>query len=79
MVKRKIHAYIYIIYVVVSGERAKKRFTRLRRLYARARGRPIMNAATVGSAVIFALNIYAKEVINFFFFHFSFLVFLMPL
>lgn len=69
MVKRKIHAYIYIyiIYVVVSGERAKKRFTRLRRLYARARGRPIMNAATVGSAVIFALNIYAKEVINFFF------------
>jgi len=32
-------------------------------------------AAIVGSAVIFALNIYAKEVINFFSFLFSFLVF----
>lgn len=58
---------IYVLYsivcVVVSGEREKKRFTRLRRLYA-GTGKAYYN---MSAAVIFTLNIYAKEVINFFF------------
>lgn len=66
----------------MSGEREKKRFTRLRRLYADTGGRG--KAYYMNAAVIFALNIYAKEVINFFFRFgllrgFSFFLFIMHL
>lgn len=77
-IRVNICIYIYIRdAVVVSGERAKKRFTRLRRLCVRRRGEGLLCRRRFRRSRFRIKYLRAKEVINFFHFSFHGVVFLL--